>query len=519
MLKRVQTVLRRDVLLFVVFATGLVVLAVEILAVRILAPFFGNTIFSFSSIISVILAALSVGYWYGGRLADKRPEQGFFFTLVLWSGIAVLIVHALGTLLLPLMATVFPITYGPLIAAVVLFFVPAFIFGLLSPFVIKLRSVQLSERGVGTISGEVFFWSTFGSIAGSLLSGFYLVPFVGVSTSMTILGSVTALIGLVGVVACQKKRKVLPIFPLIVGVTLSIMTAQTNMPSFLNIANAEVLYSEDGLYEKISVLDMSWYGTPARVLLLDRSFSSATSVPGGQPLFGYAQYWQLYEYFDDELERALVLGAGAGSVATGLYHQYPEAIIDVVDIEPKLYEVAYDYFLMPRDERLQTHVADGRQFVRTSDNVYDLVFADMYSTYFSVPWHVSTREHYQLVYNRMRDGGMYVGNYIAALDQTPPSLLGAHMRTMAEVFDAVYVFAVESAQKTTVQNIVLVGTKGDTEEITREGLRTHDDAGVSQFWAHLVPFNKQALQRHPPFTDELAPIELYTAELLLRSDI
>jgi len=509
-------IVRRDVLLYVVFFTGLVVLAVEVLAVRILAPYFGNTIFSFSSVISVILAALSAGYWYGGRMADKRPESSVFYRLVFASGLSVLAVHIASAFLLPVFAAFLPLTYGPLIAAFVLFFFPAFVFGLLSPFVIKLRSVQLVGHGIGTISGEVFFWSTCGSIAGSLLSGFYLVPIVGVQAAMLLLGASTACIGLVGM---RLHGGIIgpPLIVLFSAATASSLVASAHL-SGMYAADANVLFAEDGRYERIVVLDTVWNGVPGRILQLDRSYSSGTSYPGGEPLFEYMRYYALYKHTSAKLSRALVLGAGTGSIATALAREYPGAIIDIVDIEPRLFSLAHTYFLMPENERIRTHEADGRLYLRSSKDTYDLIFADMYSSLYSVPWHVSTREHYQLVYDRLADRGMYIGNYIAALDMAPPSLFGSHLRTLHDVFDDVYAFAVDSPESADPQNIILVATKGDVplmDHLSQDTLPTGDP---DEFARHLVPYDAAALEQFVPYTDDRAPVELHTAELLRALD-
>jgi len=130
--------MKKNILLITVFITGACVLVIEIVAVRILSPFFGNTIFTFSSVITVILAALSLGYYFGGRLADKRPSEKLFYSIIVVSGLTVFLLHILSLLVLPALSQQFSLMFGPLVASSLLFLLPAFLLGILSPFVIKL---------------------------------------------------------------------------------------------------------------------------------------------------------------------------------------------------------------------------------------------------------------------------------------------------------------------------------------------------------------------------------------------
>ena len=161
--------LQRNILLYIVFLTGASVLIVEIVAVRILSPYYGNTIYTVSSVISVILAALSLGYYVGGRLADRWPHPRIFFNIIFVSGLSVFIIQLLTTTLLPSQGHRLSLMIGPLVSALVLFFLPSFLLGLLSPFAIKLQQQKLPQRGIGRISGEVFFYSTLGSILSVIL--------------------------------------------------------------------------------------------------------------------------------------------------------------------------------------------------------------------------------------------------------------------------------------------------------------------------------------------------------------
>lgn len=510
--------MKRDVLLYVVFVTGAVVLAVEVMAVRILAPFFGNTIFSFSSVITVILAALSVGYWYGGRLADRRPEEILFYKLVTLSGVTVLVVHLASAFILPVFASIFPLTYGPLIAAMVLFFIPALCFGLLSPMAIRLRTVADPTVGVGTVSGEVFFWSTLGSIFGSLSSGFVLIPYVGLHLSMVGSALLVVMVGVAGLYSHGATIK--DIGPMVLGLVVLVVSniALPLEQLQFGFPDATLLYDEDGYYEQVRVFEGQVYNSNARVLMLDRQLSSGITWPDAGLLFPYTQYIDLYRFFRPDMARAVVLGAGTGTVAKALHERYPDALIDMVDVEPKLFDLAHRFFEVPDAEQIREYVDDGRQFMQSQgDRTYDFIFGDMYSTLYSEPWHVTTLEYYQTIYEKLDDNGVYMGNYIGDLDFQHPTRVGASLRTLREVFDHVYLFAIQGPEVRKMQNCIIIAVKGENVFApTSANLWLSPNKELVQYAEHAVSYDVDQLADQPIYTDDKTQTELVMAAMFAR---
>lgn len=518
--KALQEKLARVALLCVVFVTGAVVLAVEVMAIRMLAPFFGNTMFTFSSIISVILAALSVGYWYGGRLADRRPELGLFYTLVTFAGISVLGMHIVSSFVLPIFASILPLTYGPLVSALFLFFVPAVLFGMLSPLAIRLRVLKNPSLGIGTVSGEVFFCSTLGSIFGSLISGFALIPFVGLYTSMLGAALLVVGVGVIGMLTTKVRISDMLAFFIMSTAILGGMRVYAPPPALRALADSTLLYDHDGYYEQIRIFEGPFFDEHARILMLDRQFSSGITWPAGTLLFPYTRYIDLYRFFQTDAEHMLVLGAGSGTVAKTLHEEYPEALVEMVDIEPSLFMLAHKYFGVPNTNRIQEYVADGRQFLRNSTHTYDLIFGDMYATLYTVVPHVTTVEYYQTVYNHLSSGGVYMGNYIGDLLVDKPSHIGATIRTMREVFEQVYVFAVASSTDTSIQNYIVLAVKGDnTPPLTASALRESADPVLVPYADHFIDYAMNDLDTQPIFTDNRAPVEFIMAQTLARNKL
>ncbi|MDX1765423.1 MAG: fused MFS/spermidine synthase, partial [Candidatus Saccharimonadales bacterium] len=227
-----------------VFTTGAIVLIIEVVAVRILAPYFGNTLFAYSSVISVILLALSAGYWYGGQLADRKPERRLFYSLIAAGGLLLLFIETFREPLLEAANRNLSLTTGPLLSSIILFIGPALLLGMLSPMAIKIRSVEQPKTGIGTIAGGMFFWSTLGSISGSLAAGFWLVPTFGVDAIMLSQGVILILLGglpllRLGVISL---RMLVGLFALTSG--LGVFSAVAN-----SVDKPYIIYESDGIYE------------------------------------------------------------------------------------------------------------------------------------------------------------------------------------------------------------------------------------------------------------------------------
>src|SRR5687768_18469545 len=189
--------LQRFLLPLVVFLTGACVLIVEVLAVRVFSPYYGNTIYTVSSVITVILLALSIGYYAGGVSADRRPSRERFFGVILASGIVLLVLYVVGIVTLPAVSGALSIQVGPLVSAATMFLLPALLLGMVSPYAIKLQTLAAPASGVGQVAGTIFFWSTLGSITGSLLAGFVLIPNVGIDRVMVAVGVLLFALGFV----------------------------------------------------------------------------------------------------------------------------------------------------------------------------------------------------------------------------------------------------------------------------------------------------------------------------------
>lgn len=508
------TCFKKFCLPLVVFLTGACVLIIEVVAIRILSPYYGNTLFTVSSVISIILAALSVGYYWGGRLADQYPTEKVFYSIILISGFSIILLYLLRLFLLPVIGYRLSITAGPLIIALLLFFLPSLLLGTLSPFAIKLQTQYFPEKGIGSITGKIFFWSTVGSIFGSLLAGFVLIPQFGINEIVIAVAVMLIALGACPLIkknAYQKINFNIILFG-IVGLFFVIVLAQ--------VKNNHVVYSRDGVYEKITLYDGQYAGKSARLLLLDRSTSAAMFLDSDELVFDYTKYNVLYKVFKPDVKRILVIGGGAYSIPKTLLKALPNATIDVSEIEPSLYPLAQRYFNVKKTERLNNYTIDGRRFLHDTDKKYDFILGDAYYSLYSIPAHLTTQDFFKLVRDKLTPDGLFIANLIGDLSHQKPSLILSEIKTFQSVFPNSYFFAVHNPHSIDVQNIIFVGYNSDKKiDFTNSKIINHNDPIIRSLKEKMIRLDQFNFSQYPILTDNFSPVEYLTSRMLQRNVI
>lgn len=504
---------KSNFLFFVVFITGAAVLIIEVTATRILAPYFGNTLFTISSIIGIVLGALSLGYYIGGILADKYPKFSVFFFLIFIAGVFSLLIQGLSKTILPILGYGLDIKVGPPVISLILFFIPSLILGMMSPFAIKLKSLELRE--IGKVSGSIFFWSTLGSVVGSFTAGFFLIPHFGISKIIISTGFVLVVIGILGF-WFSKADKSKNHFKEYKFLSFLIFVLLFSLASFFLPRPEFVIFQKDGLYSQITVEEVKIKGKQARVLRLDRSPEGAIFLESNELPFEYTRYYALYEIVNPQAEKALFLGGGSYSTPRKLLlDQNNIKRVDVVEIEPILYQLAKQYFKLQEDPRLLNHIADGRRFLQDTGQNYDLIFADVYYSIFSIPIHFTTEEFFSLAKSKLLESGLFLMNIIGRLEGEGNLLLLSEVKTFRSVFENSYLFAVDSPGKKGLQNFILLGLKNDSQRIdfrSKEVLENENEI-IRNLSKKLVDFEGLDLDSAFILTDDFAPIEYLIAKL------
>lgn len=502
----------------VVFLTGLCVLVIEVVATRILSPHFGNTIYSVSSVISVILTALALGYSYGGRLADRHPSLGLFYRVILSSGIAVLASYLISFVALPLLASLLSFSLGPLVSSTLLFLLPAFLLGILSPFAVALEKKRTPNEGVGEASGNVFFYSTLGSILGGILAGFVLIPHFGIQYIMAGTGMVLVLLGLLGAVCYRAMSPLSVTAVLLISLILFAALYLVGEKPFSD----QIVHAEESVYSHIAILDTSYKDRPVRLNMLDKGYSGAMFLDSTDPddhVFDYTPYYKIYTLFNDAPRRALVIGGAASyTVPKALLARESEIVVDVAEIDPRLTELAHEYFRVPESPRLISHASDARAFLRTTSARYDTIFGDAFSSFYGMPSHLATHEFFMLVRERLTPNGVFVMNVIGDLEPRERNLAYALMRTFREVFPDGAFFATEDPRSLETQNIIFVGVREPTvplKESYVQSSKSPDPLIASLAWRG-IPVPPTFLEKYPILTDNYAPVEYLVAPSFLK---
>lgn len=505
-------IVKNYLLPFSVFITGACVLIVEVVAVRILSPHYGNTMFTVSSVISIILAALSFGYYAGGKLADQYPYLKWFFGIILASGLVLLLFHFFGAIFLPVLSVKLSTTIGPLFSSLILFFVPALLLGTLSPYAVKLQSVHSPEQGIGSVSGKIFFWSTFGSISGSILAGFFLIPRFGVDNIIIAIAGVLFLAGLIPLVFLKISKKkifqsILLFFTLLFFASLA-----------SNLEYAGVVYSEHGIYGKIVVYDGVSGNRPARFFLHDKSNSGAIFLDSKDPtdmVHKYAKYYSVYEIFKPEVKSVLIIGGGVYSIAKAYLEELPGAIIDVSEIEPSLFRISQSYFGLKENPRLNNYTQDGRRFLKNSKNKYDLIFGDAYHSLYSIPSHLATVEFFKLAKEKLNKEGIFIANVIGDLSIQKDSFLLSEIRTFQSAFPNSYFFAVDSVNKVGLQNIIFIGYNSDKIiDFEDKKIIGSKNPAIRSLSDKRVDLDFFSFSNHPILTDNFSPTDYMAAKAI-----
>ena len=464
---------------FNVFVSGAVVMALELVGSRILAPVFGDSIFVWGALIGVVMASLSLGYYVGGRLADRRPSYGVFTMILISAGVLILLIPLSSPFVLELVY-LFGVgdRYGPILASLLLLAAPTTLLGMVSPY-----SLRMSAESIFNLGG----------ISGSL---FVLIPSFGVRQIVFSLGVVLIAVAVVGMTLVEKGL----IFSLVL--VLLMPSLFVGGGPFLGISGNAVV-RKDTPYSTLTVLDSEAEGT--RTLYLNNMPHSAMYLNGSnRAVFRYTDYFNLAFLFNPDAERVLFIGGGGFSGPKQFLEYYPNATVDVVEIDPDVVAVAREHFGVTDDPRMRVFAMDGRTFLREA-GTYDIVVLDAYSKTY-VPFHLMTREFFETLDEHLSPEGVVVSNLISSLIGDTSDLLKAEVNTIADVLPQVYLFPTRSRQLSQVQNIALIATK-DPDKL--------DEADLLEV-AEVSPVKGIPLER---YVDTLFGLELTSdSELVLTDD-
>lgn len=483
---------------FDVFVSGAVVMALELVGSRLLAPIYGDSIFVWGSLIGVVMTSLSIGYFIGGKLADRQPSFLTFSLIILSAGVFTLLIPSSSSMVLEVVSySGLGERYGPLLSSILLLAIPTTLLGMISPYAIRLAADSLVK--VGGISGSLYSISTAGSICGTFITVFVLIPAFNVRSIILSLGLVLVAASLIGLAWGLRVLSIIIIAVLMVP------------PAFLGgsaaIMEGTIVYQKDTPYNTLTIVDYAERGV--RTIYLNNMPHSAMYLNGSnRAVFTYTDYFNLAFVFDPGVDSVLFIGGGGFSGPKQFLEYYPDVNVDVVEIDPQVVKAARDYFYLTDDPRLRVIVDDGRAFLGGAGK-YDLVVLDAYSKTY-VPFHLMTLEFFEALNEHLEQDGILVSNLISSLIGDTSDLLRAEYKTINQVFPQVYLFYTRTSLMSRVQNIILIATKTSdrrsSEDLTAMAMEAPERSETLVRYSKTLFESEIRTEDLPVLTDDYAPV-------------
>jgi len=458
-------------LILLVFVAGACSLAIELSASRLLAPYFGTSLFVWSNLIGLILLYLTLGYYLGGRLADRFPRPGVLYALTIVAAFLVSLIPFLSKPILHWSQRAFAsysigVFYGSLAAVILLFALPMILLGCVSPFAIRLRIEQVGKSG--RTAGQLYAISTAGSILGTFLPVLWLIPTIGTYRTFFTFAVALLLVSVIAMLSTrsgpggsasnkQRFNKNFLAILLLIPMALSIFTIEGPIkPAFGSNGGGTLLAERESVYNYIQVVQV---GDETQLILNEGVGVHSIYNPHAVLTEGPWDYFMIAPYFNnppfpsDQVHRVAIIGLGAGTAVRAFTSAYGSIAIEGVEIDGTIVDLARQYFHM-NEPNLHVILQDGRYFLTTTGQKYDVIGIDAYQQPY-VPFQLTTQEFFQQVRNHLTPLGVTV--ITAGRTGRDFRLVEALAQTMHSVFPNVYI--IDSKRFT---NSLVIGTNAHT---------------------------------------------------------
>ena len=441
----------------IVFLSGAIGMGLELIAARVLSPYVGSSNVVWTSIIGIILVSMSLGYWLGGKKADKEASGNVLSRLLLGSALFTSIIPLLETIVVKEFAGIVSnLIVAAILCAIIVFSIPSFILAMISPFAVKMKSMQETE--IGSLSGRISSLSTIGSITGTFLMGFVLIPNIGV-TNINI--GITILLVVMSILARDdiNKKYILSTISLVVVMIILMFIGKW----VFKLANPEISVDTDSQYSRIWVKQVNTAKTTYKTLQVDTGLESYIDTETGEMGAMYLRYYDLFEYLNKDAKSTLMIGGAAYTYPIHYLQKYQDKTIDIVEIDEKMTQIAEEQFgLNAKDKRLKIYTQDGRSYLNYSENKYDTILIDAFKG-LNAPFELTTYEALVHAKNMLNDNGIVLTNIISSLEGEDTDFIEYEYATYKAVFDDVKIFQVQDRDYTENQNLILVGIKGNPQ--------------------------------------------------------
>jgi predicted membrane-bound spermidine synthase len=509
--------LRNRYLYLAVFCAGMTTLAVELSAARLLEAVFGTSNIVWANIIGLILVYLTLGYFIGGRWADRSPRLTTFYQLLTWAAFSAGLIPLVSKPILGAAARAFPgpnqlsanvaLVAGSFVSVLVLFALPVTLLGCVSPFAIRLALKNVTTAG--DVSGRVYAVSTLGSIVGNFTPVLLLIPTLGTARTFLIFSGLLMAVALTGLARAGGRWQVYLWMPLVLA-GLAWLTLSGPVKPVEE--GKQLLFEKESAYNLIQVVedDVGW-----RYLLLNEGQGWHSLYHPDLLLTDFTwDYFLIGPLFNpppfhpEQVQQVAIIGLAGGTIARQYNAVYGPSLIDGVEIDPEIVRAGREYFEMTMPN-LNAVVADGRYFLVRTDSVYDVIAVDAYRLPY-IPWHLTTVEFFRQARDHLDEDGVLIVNVgctesdyrlvravVATLRTTFPS---THVIPVPDSFNAIVVATV---QPSSIDNLALNLATVDNPLLKRVG---------EQALANWRPVEADG----PVFTDDKAPVEQLTNLIVMR---
>lgn len=532
--EKVRRPAQARLLILLVFVAGACSLAVELAASRLLAPYFGTSLFIWANLIGLILVYLTVGYYVGGRIADRFPRPAVLYGMTTVAAFLISLIPFISRPIMHWSQSSFAtysigVFYGSLVSVILLFALPMILLGCVSPFAIRLSIDQLGRSG--RTAGQLYAISTAGSILGTFLPVLWLIPSIGTYRTFFTFAVCLLLVSVIGLVASgarpgpnntrldglqpRKKRfnKNILAMLLLIPMALSVFTISGPIkPAFGSNGGGLLIAERESAYNYIQVVQVG----DETQLILNEGVGIHSIYNPNQILTGSEwDYSMIAPFFNnspvtpDQVRRAAIIGLGAGTTARELTAAYGPIPIDGVEIDGTIVELARQYFHM-NEPNLHVIVQDGRYWLSTTSQKYDIITVDAYQQPY-IPFQLATQEFFQEIGDHLTPTGTVVLN--AGRTGTDYRLVDALAQTLHSVFPNVYLIDTER-----FTNTIIIGTNEHTslDNFNKNYTTTYNPL-LTQVAVNSKNFGniREEYGRTAFFTDDRAPVEQLIDQIIL----
>ena len=410
----------------IVFISGFVLMVFEIVGSRVLAPFLGSSLVVWTSLIGVILSFMSLGYWYGGKMADKFPTIKRLASVLVFAAIAILAMNLIKNSVLSLVSGLgINLSAKSLLSAAILFSIPSFLMAFVTPFAIRINISGVESSG--ETAGTIYALSTIGSILGTFFGGFVFVALLGTNQILWMLSVILFVLSGAVALPVLKSQAIWGLILLSGNVYYSLKASD-----YVDIDTdySRILIKDDHYNERNSRF-MSINGYVNSGMYLDRP---------NELLYAYTEFYDLVDFFSPTWKNAVMFGGAGYSYPKHFQETFEDKQLDVVEIDPALTKIAEDRFAFTASPSTRIYHEDARYFLAHTQNTYDAVLYDVLTSNLTVPFHLTTRETFESVFQIMSEEGVLVVNVIGDLGGVGSTFIQSVIKTIQEVFPQVHVF-------------------------------------------------------------------------------